>query len=236
MTWPTAALAQDGPITAFVERDGRVVFTNIAAPVPLPRIATGISGAAVSTIGPAATPDVQPGVYDGLIHTISSRHGVDPLLVRAVIKVESNFDRRAVSSKGARGLMQLIPATGSRFGVRDFFDPAQNIEGGVRYLRSLLEMFDGNLDLTLAAYNSGENRVARLGRIPDIRETRDYVRKVRNAYAINARAEPPAPVAEGQADRRESPAPDQTARDDRAISSSVDAQGVIRFSNMGSFR
>src|SRR5262245_16395115 len=117
-----------------------------------------------------------------LVNTISSNHCVDPALVRAVIKTESNFNRWAVSNKGARGLMQLIPETGARYGVRDFFDPQQNVEGGVQYLKFLLEKFNGNLDLSLAAYNAGENLVERLGRIPPIAETTNYVRKVRANY------------------------------------------------------
>src|SRR6267142_2437682 len=98
------------------------------------------------------------------------------------VKTESNFNRWAVSNKGARGLMQLIPATGARYGVRDFFDPQQNVEGGVQYLKFLLEKFKGNLDLSLAAYNAGENLVQRLGRIPPIPETTNYVRRVRANY------------------------------------------------------
>jgi soluble lytic murein transglycosylase-like protein len=124
-----------------------------------------------------------PQHIQSLVHSIANTHGVDPQLVAAVMKVESNYNTRARSSKGALGLMQLIPETGRRFGVRDFFDPAQNIEGGVRYLKFLSEKFGpDNLDLQLAAYNAGENLVERLGRVPAIRETVDYVRKVRKIY------------------------------------------------------
>src|SRR5262249_19211347 len=120
--------------------------------------------------------------YRNLIESISSRNGVDPDLIDAMMKTESNYNRWAISSKGARGLMQLIPETGRRFGVEDFFDPRQNIEGGVRYIKYLLEMFHGNIDLSLAAYNAGENLVSRLGKIPPISETRNYVQKIRAAY------------------------------------------------------
>jgi hypothetical protein len=99
-----------------------------------------------------------------------------------MIRTESNYNAWAVSPKGAIGLMQLIPETGRRFGVQNFFDPQQNIEGGVRYIKYLLEMFGGNVDLSLAAYNAGENLVARLGKIPPYPETRDYVRKIRAVY------------------------------------------------------
>src|SRR5262249_55596247 len=117
-----------------------------------------------------------------LVETISANYGVDAALVKAVMKTESNFNRFAVSNKGALGLMQLIPSTGRRYGVRDFFDPQQNIDGGVRHLKFLLDKFNGNLDLSLAAYNAGENLVERLGRVPSIPETANYVRKIRAIY------------------------------------------------------
>src|SRR5437879_13477227 len=112
--------------------------------------------------------------------------GGDRVLVREVTKTASNFNRWAVSKKGALGLMQLIPESGRRFGVRDFFDPQQNVDGGVRYLRFLLEKFNGNLDLSLAAYNAGENIVGKLGRILPIAETANYVRRVRAMYKTKA--------------------------------------------------
>jgi hypothetical protein len=99
-------------------------------------------------------------------------------LVKAVIQVESEFDPLAVSSKGAQGLMQLMPFTARRFGVADAFEPRQNIFGGVQYLRVLLDQFRGDVDLALAAYNAGENAVLRHGGIPPYKETRGYVRKV----------------------------------------------------------
>jgi len=120
--------------------------------------------------------------YRPLVESISRRNGVDPNLIDAMIRTESNYNAWAVSPKGAIGLMQLIPETGRRFGVQNFFDPQQNIEGGVRYIKYLLEMFDGNVDLSLAAYNAGENLVARIQRIPPFQETRDYVRKIRAVY------------------------------------------------------
>jgi transglycosylase-like protein with SLT domain len=121
--------------------------------------------------------------YSELIRTISQRHGVDPELVKAVIQVESNYNDRAVSHKGACGLMQLMPATAARYGVQSIFEPAQNIEGGVRYLRDLLELFNSDVRLTIAAYNAGENRVQRVNGIPDFLETQNYVRKVMALYS-----------------------------------------------------
>jgi soluble lytic murein transglycosylase-like protein len=107
---------------------------------------------------------------------------VDPALVRAVVETESNWDSTAVSPKGAVGLMQLIPSTAQRFGVNDLFNAKQNVEAGVEYLKSLLERYDGNLQLALAAYNAGEGAVDRAHGIPAFRETRNYVQKVQNAY------------------------------------------------------
>jgi soluble lytic murein transglycosylase-like protein len=116
--------------------------------------------------------------YDHLITKASEKYSVDPALIKAVIKAESNFNHRAISKKGARGLMQLMPATASSLNVQDSFHPESNIEGGVRYLRYLLNYFSGNLHLAIAAYNAGENAVIRYGGIPPYRETQIYVRRV----------------------------------------------------------
>ncbi len=116
--------------------------------------------------------------FDALIQAAAIRHGVSRDLVRAIIQVESAFDQMAVSSAGARGLMQLMPATARRFGVTDSFDARQNIFAGTRYLRILLDAYGEDVSLSAAAYNAGEGAVARYGGIPPFRETRDYVRKV----------------------------------------------------------
>ena len=119
---------------------------------------------------------------DKLVREAAERHHVDPALVRAVIETESNWNPRAHSRKGAGGLMQLIPTTAQRYGANDLYNPEQNIDAGVRHLKMLLERYHGNLDMALAAYNAGERTVDRFGGIPPIRETRDYVQKVQNAY------------------------------------------------------
>jgi soluble lytic murein transglycosylase-like protein len=122
---------------------------------------------------------------DAQIRRVAARHGVDPLLVHAVVRAESGYDPKAVSPKGAAGLMQLMPETARRYGVADRFDPATNLEGGVRYLRHLLGMFGGNVALALAAYNAGEESVLRAGgRVPHFRETTAYVRRVRLYYRV----------------------------------------------------
>ncbi len=116
--------------------------------------------------------------YDDLIIKASEKHKIEPALIKAIIKAESNFNHRAVSPKGARGLMQLMPATASSLQVQDSFHPENNIEGGVRYFRYLLTYLNGNLPLALAAYNAGENAVIRHRGVPPYRETQVYVQRV----------------------------------------------------------
>lgn len=134
---------------------------------------------------PAATaPRVVPPALAAWVSTAAQEHALDPALLHAVISVESGFNPRAQSPKGAQGLMQLMPETARRLGVQDAWDPQQNIQGGARYLRGLLDQFDGNLELALAAYNAGENAVLRYGRqIPPYRETLAYVPRVLAEYA-----------------------------------------------------
>ncbi len=123
-----------------------------------------------------------PSPYDDAIRVSAYRNGVDPALVKSVMLVESNFNPRAVSKKGAHGLMQLMPETARRFGVGDRFEAGANIRGGVEYLASLLRLLKGDVTLALAAYNAGENAVARYAGIPPFAETREYVRRALVAY------------------------------------------------------
>ena len=142
--------------------------------------------------------------YDEHIRGAATLYQIPEQLVRAVIKVESDYDPRAISSAGARGLMQLMPETAERLGVKDIHDPRENIYGGVRYLRVLANMFNGDLDFTIAAYNAGENAVISHGGIPPFAQTRDYVVKVTKFYrryrtipdAVDASLAPaePAPI------------------------------------------
>jgi soluble lytic murein transglycosylase-like protein len=119
---------------------------------------------------------------DALIEDAAQRHNVDPNLVRSMIRVESNFNSRAVSRKGALGLMQLMPATARELKVQNPLDPAQNVDGGVRHLKGLLRTFNGDVELSLAAYNAGEGAVKRKGGIPNYKETRNYVRRITELY------------------------------------------------------
>lgn len=120
--------------------------------------------------------------YDEIIERYAMHYRVDPVLVRAVIQVESDFKAGCVSGKGARGLMQLMPETAKRYGVKQIHDPDENIRGGVHYLRDLLEMFPSDLSRALAAYNAGENAVARHRGIPPYAETRTYVKRALTVY------------------------------------------------------
>lgn len=212
------AQARMPSIVGITSRDGRVVLTNMGGPPSLP--------------SPVTSPPAAASRYVDLIETISRSRGVDPRLTHAVIEVESGFDPGAVSSKGALGLMQLIPETGRRFGVRNFFDPADNIRGGVQFLRFLIDKFDGDADLVLAAYNSGENRVERLGRVPQIPETVDYVRKVRAVYErLGGELLSPVRNLLREVEPVESPKPSRPP-----IYRSVDDRGVLTFSSFGPSR
>ncbi len=130
---------------------------------------------------PRSSPS-SPSQFDALIEQASAKYGIDPQLVKSVIKVESNFDPGAVSHAGAKGLMQLMDATAAELGVEDSFDAAQNINGGVAYLAQQLRRFDGDVRLALAAYNAGPGAVARYQDVPPIAETQTYVQRVLSFY------------------------------------------------------
>src|SRR6266496_1911092 len=142
--------------------------------------------------------------YDKLIAAEARRFGVDASLVSALIRAESNYEPRAVSRKGARGLMQLMPATARRLDVRRPFDPVSNVRGGVRYLRELLDRFDQKPELVLAAYNAGENAVESYGGVPPYRETTGYVKRILSWWTPFAAMAIPvgAPIATSAGDQR----------------------------------
>jgi len=184
-------------IYKFVDDDGTIHFSNIpeagyqtenvVKEKPVPRKNDGPvlipnyrlkneSTAYVPGAGEELDDDVP---YAEIINDKCAKYGVDTQLVKAIIKTESNFNPNAVSNKGAVGLMQLMPQTAADLGVNNSYDPEQNIDGGVRYMRYLLDNFGGDVELSVAAYNCGEGRVLRNGRcVPDIKETKSYVKKV----------------------------------------------------------
>lgn len=121
---------------------------------------------------------INPKKYESYIKRVADQYGVDPSLVKAVIKAESNFDSHAVSPRGAKGLMQLMPGTARDMQVANPFDPRQNIRGGTKYLRKMLDVFNDDLQLALAAYNAGPEKVKQTGRVPQFPETVKYVKRV----------------------------------------------------------
>ena len=197
-------------IAAYLDSSGRVVFVNQARVVPPPK--QPASSASQSRTADSSEHSSKLGrpSLDHVIQQSASRHQVDPDLVRAIVRVESNFNPYAVSSRGAQGLMQLIPATAQRFGVRDAFDPRANLEGGVQYLRYLIDLYGGDLELALAAYNAGENAVSRYNGVPPYRETRNYLRKISRIYPL-----------------------DWQNRGAPEIMKFVDSRGIVHFSNTG---
>jgi hypothetical protein len=175
-------------IARTVDTSGREMFVNADPPV-VARLAASKPRKTIYLPGESTfMGESRPAVSidrDGaekLVREAAERHNMDPALVRAVIETESNWNPSAYSRKGAGGLMQLIPTTAQRYGANDVFNPQQNIDAGVRHLKGLLERYNGNLELALAAYNAGEGAVDRAHGIPAFRETRNYVQKVQDAY------------------------------------------------------
>lgn len=183
----SAAIVPDTKRVVTVKADrssGRLVRSVVVQPkVIAPMVAKAVEE---RDLAHAAKLSPDTAVND-IVEDAAKRHGVDPLLVHSVMQVESGYNKYAVSPKGAQGLMQLIPATAQRFGVRNPFDPKENIEAGVKYLKQLQAQF-GDDRLALAAYNAGENAVTRYGWIPPYQETQEYVYKVGVRYGAARRA------------------------------------------------
>jgi soluble lytic murein transglycosylase-like protein len=189
------AIPARGQIVSYTDAGGKRVFVNAEPPAaarpakasPLNAISPGFTA---RTAPPSIVTPTEMSAYDRanrekiteMIREVSDRYRVDPALVRAVIQTESNWNSNAVSRVGAQGLMQLVPGTAQQLGVSNAFDPKQNLDGGVRYLHSLLERYNGDLDKALAAYNAGPGAVDRAGGIPRYRETRNYVQRVTDSY------------------------------------------------------
>jgi soluble lytic murein transglycosylase len=185
-------------IYQYTDENGTIHFTNVsvakgkkyrrvaepgettpqAKPSPRPVVSPAAAQSAVTSTN-------VPSAYLESINTACDRHGVDPALVHAIMKVESDFNPYALSRKGAMGLMQLMPQTAMDMNVRNSFNPEDNIFGGVKYLRYLLDRYEGNVSLALAAYNSGETAVKRWGTIPPFPETQNYVQRIMRLYHGN---------------------------------------------------
>jgi soluble lytic murein transglycosylase-like protein len=216
-------------ITSVVKSDprtGRLVRSVVVTPKAVaPRTVAGnlVAPRVVASGEPAPAPADEPtSGIDQAVERIAARHDLAPDLLHSVIKVESNYNPWAVSSKGALGMMQLIPATARRFGVADVFNPVENIQGGARYLRYLLDLFDGNYPLALAAYNAGEAAVAKYGGVPPYRETRNYLQLVLKQLEKKRSAKPAAPVI-----KKEEPARDPNAPP--RIQEIVETDGARRY-------
>ena len=202
---PASTAPSGGPVVSVVRADPR-------------------TGKLVRKVVPPTTPaGTRLPVFQQTVERVAAEQSVPPELLHSVIRAESDYDPYAVSPKGALGLMQLIPSTARRFGVADVFDPAQNIQGGAKYLKYLLDLYKGDSTLALAAYNAGEGAVARFGGVPPFSETIQYVKTVGQAYAATRNA------ASGAAASNEGhPAPPaaDAARPIRAV---VASDGSVRY-------
>jgi len=190
--WTTPA---SGQIASVTDEHGKRVFINAQEPAgrrvpskpgvpgqePLNATSAPIGGSHIVWVPKRASKPPKEAL-ERMVKQVADKHRVDPALVHAVIEAESGWDPSAVSRKGALGLMQLIPGTAQRFGVADAFNPQQNLDAGVRHLRSLLERYNGDLNRSLAAYNAGEHAVDRARGVPNYRETRSYVQKITDSY------------------------------------------------------
>jgi soluble lytic murein transglycosylase-like protein len=175
---PPAPLAKKGK----KNRRNKQAASSTEVQPTLLSYSSGVAMNASRSLDGFTTGDAQ---VDSIIVDAATRNGVDPVLIYATMHQESSFKPRAMSNKGARGLMQLMPGTAVRFGVTNIWDPRQNIEGGARYMRFLLNMFDGDVSLALAGYNAGEGAVLKYGRrIPPYNETQEYVRRISRRYAL----------------------------------------------------
>ena len=198
------------------ERDGVLYVRNVKPPQPV-------------VAKPSSPPNERvaartAGPYRDLIRAAATRHALAPELIKSVILVESNFEARAVSRKGARGLMQLMPATAARLGVRNVFDVRQNVEGGVRHLRYLVDLYGGNLALALAAYNAGVEAVGWHGGIPPYAETRAYVQRVLRSVALARLRVSAESVASAEPDAERAALYHYEARDGTAVYSNLPAE------------
>jgi len=231
---PSGASGQPVRMTSVVRSDPRtgklvrsvvvnpqsVAQRKVAGTVVAPRVISSTPPAAVASPAPPS------GAIDELVARIAARESLPPQLIHSVIKVESNYDPLAVSPKGAQGLMQLIPETARRFGVADVFNPADNIQGGARYLRYLLELYNGDYPRALAAYNAGEGAVAKYGGVPPYAETQNYLVQISKQLEKSMAGQPqPKPV-----ETKPEPQPDAGQSDGVShLQEVVQPDGTVRY-------
>ncbi len=211
---PKNAVAPPMPAAQGTVDQNRISATADAVSPKAESLMPVLQGAEAAPYTPVK-PESAATKYDPIIEKYASEYHLDPSLVRSIIAIESNFNPKAVSSKGARGLMQLMPGTASRLGVQNLHDAEENIRGGMKYLRTLLDTFDNDLTLSLAAYNAGESLVQRIGRIPNFPETHAYVRSVQKRY--------------GKKEMQLSPSAEE--RRGPSLFRYVDAQGILHLTD-----
>ena len=212
-----AAVPAGAETYRFVAPDGTVHLTNAPTDPRYQRL--GFTSGTAQEWLRLPGPDLAP--YAREILEAAERYGVPERLISAVIRTESAFNPLAVSRKGARGLMQLMPGTASLLGVRDAFDPRENIDGGVRHLRALIERFGDNLSLVLAAYNAGEQAVVNHGGVPPYPETRNYVTRVLGLFGASS----PAPLLKDLKDSQE-------PKEAQDLYRTVEPDGVVIYTNI----
>ena len=200
-----------GKLVRSVVVTSKTVAPKVVAPVEVP-----------PSVPMAAKPDPTLGL-NALVNSIAAQNSLNPVLIHSVIQVESNYNPNAVSSKGAQGLMQLIPSTARRFGVSDSFNPVENIQGGARYLKYLLDLYNNDYRLALAAYNAGEGAVAKYGDVPPYAETRNYLVQIKKRLEDALKAE--AAAAKQKDAKAEAAKPDAP----RQIQQVVEADGTVRY-------
>jgi soluble lytic murein transglycosylase-like protein len=238
---PSVAGNQPVRMTSVVrsdQRTGKLVRSVVVNPKPVAehKVAeTVVVPRAVSSLpapGPASpvraavSLALPTGSIDEMVAQVAARESLPPQLIHSVIKVESNYDPNAVSPKGALGLMQLIPATARRFGVNNVFNPADNIQGGAKYLRYLLELFKGDYPRALAAYNAGEGAVTRYGGVPPYPETRNYLVQVGRQLEKNMAGQSrPEPVEAAPAAKPDAAPPDGVSH----LREIVQPDGTVRY-------
>jgi hypothetical protein len=222
-------------ITSVVRTDprtGKLVRSVIVSPRTLSERQVAAKVVPSHVIDPTEPPAIEnsraPATLDAAVEQVAARYSLTPELLRSVIKVESNYDPYAVSPKGAQGLMQLIPETARRFGVGNAFNPMENLEGGARYLRYLVDLYSGangetNWPLVLAAYNAGEGAVAKYGGVPPYRETQNYLTLVKKHLDESKRTRPATPHAPAN------PAPPRAKDEPAHIQEIVETDGTVRY-------